>query len=186
MSRLIILSSLCFGSVIGLPWSDVRPRALPSGWSYKGCYVDNPNGRVMNVEQPDNSSLTIESCITTCSQLGYKVAGMEYSVQCFCDNYLRNAAPLATTDSECNMACRGNAAEKCGGSNRVSVYSNATLTILPVPVPRKTGLPGSWKYRGCLRYVYLTSTPEVEYARRYSPETLGTTTMGRGLSRTGS
>jgi hypothetical protein len=50
----------------------------PSGWSYKGCYVDAANGRIFNTQQPDLSTLTVESCISTCAGLGYSVAGMEY------------------------------------------------------------------------------------------------------------
>ena len=44
----------------------------------------------------------------------------------------------------------GNSAEKCGAGNRMSVYSNDTLTVYPVPSVQKTGLPGSWEYVGCL------------------------------------
>jgi WSC domain len=113
--------------------------------------VDNLNGRAMNFQQPDNSALTIESCIMTCFQLGYKVAGLEYSVQCFCDNYLRNAALLANSSTDCNMACGGNAAEECGGPNRLNIYSDGKLSTPPTPSPQKTDLPGSWKYQGCLQ-----------------------------------
>jgi WSC domain len=52
--------------------------ATPTGWRYDGCYIDNANGRIFNNQQPDNSALTVESCINTCSGLGYTIAGMEY------------------------------------------------------------------------------------------------------------
>lgn len=32
----------------------------------------------------------------------------------------------------------------------MSVYSNATIVVRPVPVIQKTDLPGSWKYMGCI------------------------------------
>lgn len=35
----------------------------------------------MNNQQSDNQQMTVESCVQTCSGLGYSVAGMEYSVQ---------------------------------------------------------------------------------------------------------
>lgn len=54
---------------------------LPTGWKYDGCYVDGAIGRIMNNQQSDNQQLTVESCVQTCSGLGYSVAGMEYSVQ---------------------------------------------------------------------------------------------------------
>ena len=54
---------------------------LPSGWNYSGCYIDNANGRIMLNQQNDNQHLTVESCVQTCSEMGYIVAGMEYGVQ---------------------------------------------------------------------------------------------------------
>jgi hypothetical protein len=141
------------------------PTDLPSNWTYQGepfhfdlfacskywtgCWIDNANGRVMNTQLPDDSSLTVQSCIAKCSNAGYSVAGMEYASQCFCDNYLRMGATNAS-DSDCNMACAGNSAEKCGAGNRLSVYSNSSLTVYPVPSPQKTNLTGSWNYTGCL------------------------------------
>lgn len=123
--------------------------ALPDGWSYKGCYGEGSSGRAFLKQQPDSPALTIESCVTACIDLGYSVAGMEYGVQCFCDDYLRNGAPLVA-DSDCNMACNGDAAEDCGAGNHLSVYSNATLVIYQPPTPQTEDLPGSWEYVGCI------------------------------------
>ncbi|ORY19791.1 hypothetical protein BCR34DRAFT_595240 [Clohesyomyces aquaticus] len=123
--------------------------SLPPGWSYQGCWVDGADGRVMNNQRPDSSQSTVESCISTCSGLGYSVAGIEYGVQCFCDNFLRMGATKAS-ESDCSMACPGNSAEKCGAGNRLSVYSNSTLTVIPVPAVQKTNLTGSWQYAGCV------------------------------------
>ena len=123
---------------------------LPSGWVYKGCYVDNANGRILANTQPDNTQLTVESCTTACSKAGYSVAGMEYSTQCFCGNAIIQGGAPASSDTDCGMSCGGNSAEKCGGPNRMSIYSNGTLVTLAPPVPQKSGLPGSWTYQGCL------------------------------------
>jgi hypothetical protein len=60
------------------PAPKVTTLGLPSGWAYKGCYIDGANGRIFNTQQPDLSNLTMESCVSTCSGLGYSVAGMEY------------------------------------------------------------------------------------------------------------
>jgi hypothetical protein len=122
--------------------------ALPSGWSYKGCYIDNADGRIFGHQQPDNATLTIESCVSTCIGLGYTVAGMEYSVQCFCDDYIMNGGAL-TTDSDCSMACGGDASEDCGAGNRLSVYATGNLTVYQPPAAQNTSLPGSWAYQGC-------------------------------------
>ncbi|WPH02215.1 Hypothetical protein R9X50_00507000 [Acrodontium crateriforme] len=127
------------------------PSGLPTGWSYKGCWVDNANGgRVLQVQNADNSTMTVESCTNACQQSGYKIAGLEYSTQCFCGNQIIEGGALASSDSDCNMACGGNSAEMCGAGNRLSVYSNDTITTIGVPVPQNTSLPGSWKYSGCV------------------------------------
>ncbi|KAF4631590.1 hypothetical protein G7Y89_g6540 [Cudoniella acicularis] len=124
---------------------------LPSGWSYKGCWVDNQYGRILGYAQPNVASLTIESCIATCSGLGYSVAGMEYYTQCYCDNNIIQAGTLATSDSDCNTPCGGNSAEICGGGNLMSIYSNeTTVDVIPLPTVQKTDLPGNWTYQGCL------------------------------------
>ena len=129
--------------------SSASADALPTGWKYAGCYVDNINGRIMEGQQPDNDKLTIESCVSTCVKLGYTVAGAQYSKQCFCDNYVRKEAPLAD-DKECSMSCSGDSSEKCGAPDRMSVYSEGDLVVLPNPAPQTGGLPGSWEYQGCL------------------------------------
>ncbi|KAL8724532.1 MAG: hypothetical protein Q9181_006783, partial [Wetmoreana brouardii] len=127
----------------------IAKRALPSGWSYQGCYVDGVSGRILGTQQPDNPTLTVESCIAKCVGLGYTVAGMEYSKQCFCDNSLINGGKPAAADTECNMACAGNSAEKCGAGNRMSIYSKGSLMVRQAPAPQKTEGTNAkvWKYQ---------------------------------------
>jgi len=124
---------------------------LPSGWAYDGCYVDGANGRILLNQQNDNQDLTIESCINTCAGLGYSVAGMEYSVQCFCDHFIRYAAANAS-ESACDMLCGGSegSEEKCGAGDIMSVYSMGNLTVYQPPTVQITDLPGNWTYMGCL------------------------------------
>jgi hypothetical protein len=55
---------------------------LPQGWAYKGCWLDQQFGRILAVSEPDDATLTIESCVATCVGAGYSVAGMEYFTQC--------------------------------------------------------------------------------------------------------
>ncbi|KAE8445874.1 hypothetical protein EG329_012797 [Mollisiaceae sp. DMI_Dod_QoI] len=131
--------------------SSTGATSLPTGWAYKGCWVDQQFGRILAVPEPDSATLTVESCIATCKSAGYSVAGMEYYTQCYCGNAIVNAGSLAANPSDCNTACGGNSAEMCGGGNRMSIYSNqTTLTVQGVPAVQNTSLPGSWKYQGCL------------------------------------
>jgi len=77
---------------------------------------------------------------------------MQYSYQCFCDNFIRNGGELASDDSQCSNSCAGNPAQRCGGGSRNSIYSNITeLEVYPVPTPQETNLTGDWHYEGCIR-----------------------------------
>lgn len=126
---------------------------LPSGWSYSGCWIDGAEGRVLTNQQPDNQNLTVESCIVTCSNLNYNVAGMEYSSECFCGNYIENGGALAPSPADCDMTCSGNGKETCGAGNRLSIYSFGTVQIAPPASVQKRDLPGDWFYHGCLESV---------------------------------
>jgi hypothetical protein len=123
---------------------------LPAGWKYAACYLDNAFGRILGNEQPDNAALTVQSCVATCAGLGYTIAGLEFSTQCFCDNDIINGGVVATTQSDCNMACSGNANEICGGPNRMSIYAIGPITIFQPPTALTTGLPTNWQYQGCV------------------------------------
>jgi Glyoxal oxidase N-terminus/WSC domain len=120
-----------------------------NGWGYQGCYIDGAQGRIFSQQQPDSPTNTIAKCISTCQGLGYGAAGLQYSTQCFCDNFLYNGAAL-TSDSECNMPCSGKQSEFCGAGGRMSIYSNDTLKVFQPPAVQKTNLPGNWQYQGCL------------------------------------
>lgn len=121
---------------------------IPANWKYDGCWVDNLNGRIMAHQQPDNQALTAESCVNTCIGLGYTVAGMEYGVQCFCDNSISNGGALAQNQADCNIPCPGNAAEECGAGNRMNIYNTGTLQTIGIPVEQTGGISG-WTYKGC-------------------------------------
>jgi hypothetical protein len=103
---------------------------LPFSFSYQGCYVDDTQARILPVQQPDSSSLTVEGCINTCSALGYSTAGVEYSVQCYCGTSILNGGYLATSPyarRSCKLPCSGDATEGCGGRVLMAVYSNGGL-----------------------------------------------------------
>lgn len=123
------------------------PTGLPSGWGYYGCWVDAAQGRILNYQAPDNAQLTIQSCVKTCADKGYTVAGAEYFTQCFCGKALINGAVKAQSESQCSTPCGGNSAQNCGGPARMSIYSIGAPSVFgpPAPVPSV----GDWKYKGC-------------------------------------
>ncbi|KAJ7323283.1 copper radical oxidase [Mycena albidolilacea] len=123
---------------------------IPAPWTYVGCFVDNEHGRIVADQEPDNTQLTIESCVSICSGQNFTVAAAEFGVSVVCGTELIAGATTAP-EPDCNMGCGGNATEACGAGNRMSVYSTTkNITILPVPVPQNSSLPGSWSYQGCL------------------------------------
>ncbi|KAI0364868.1 galactose oxidase [Pilatotrama ljubarskyi] len=137
----------------GNPPIDVSPvhEGLPSPWTYAACYVDNAFGRIMPTQLPDDQTMTVASCIAACKEQNFTLAGLEFSVQCFCGDTLIDGAVPAVEDT-CNMGCGGNSTQACGGPNRLSVYSSTgNVTALPVPTPLNSSLPGQWEYKGCLQ-----------------------------------
>ncbi|PQE03617.1 WSC domain-containing protein [Rutstroemia sp. NJR-2017a BBW] len=102
-------------------------------------------------------ALTVEICESTCQSLGYVLAGVEYSGECYCGNNFSNGGgPASDGEAGCNMKCNGNSSETCGGPGRLSVYDfkNATanlptVTTSSVSAPTNTGAPTGWKSLGC-------------------------------------
>ncbi|KAJ4172166.1 hypothetical protein NW754_002354 [Fusarium falciforme] len=122
---------------------------LPDGWAYQGCYIDPPGRAMAGAPGSPSSSMTPQRCIATCVANGFKVAGLEYSEECFCGNALNNAASK-TAESECNMPCAGDSSQMCGAGNRLSLYSDGEFPIWPIPVAKDEDLPGDWEYKGCV------------------------------------
>ena len=84
---------------------------------YKGCYVDVIPRMLNGAQKVGDATMTTEKCSTFCKNFTY--FGTQYSQECYCGNQLKSA-PVA--DSQCNMDCKGNNKQKCGGSMRLSVY----------------------------------------------------------------
>lgn len=53
------------------------------------------------------------------SSRGYMFAGLEFGAECYCGHKIQ--APNAS-ESECNMDCKGEKSNLCGGANRLSIY----------------------------------------------------------------
>jgi glucan 1,3-beta-glucosidase len=57
----------------------------PSGWTFLGCYTDNPTARTLTtylVVPGGQGATTIETCLAACQALGYSLAGLEYANEC--------------------------------------------------------------------------------------------------------
>ncbi|KAJ7452274.1 WSC domain-containing protein [Mycena latifolia] len=97
----------------------VVPTAV-GAWTYQGCFIDNPF-RQLQHQQFVTGGMTVEACTSACKTAGFAVAGLEFGGECWCDAFLQGTDKFA--DSQCaQMACSGNAAETCGGPDRLQVY----------------------------------------------------------------
>lgn len=136
-----------------------------TGWEYLGCYTDNVGSRSLRFPQDVGGQNSHERCQAACLSAGYPISGTEYTVECFCDSVISNAGAKAIDgEAGCSMPCQSDATQKCGGSNRLTVFQyRGTITPNPVnppPVvnppaggttvkPVTTGLPTPWAYRNC-------------------------------------
>ncbi|KAK3339956.1 WSC domain-containing protein [Lasiosphaeria hispida] len=86
-----------------------------------GCYTEAVGGRALNGASISSSSMTIGACADWCLNNGFVLFGTEYGDECFCGNVIEKSANEANI-GECDFPCVGNPAEKCGGSDRLSLY----------------------------------------------------------------
>lgn len=67
--------------------------------------------------------MTQESCSSFCAANNYDIAGVEYQSQCYCSSSSVLDITAATTSTNCNTACTGNAAQNCGGGNALWILT---------------------------------------------------------------
>ncbi|XP_032864127.1 WSC domain-containing protein 2 [Tyto alba] len=87
---------------------------------YIGCYVDNTRRRTLRgVSFFDYKKMTVFRCQDNCAERGYLYAGLEFGAECYCGHKVQAAN---ASESECNMECKGERSNICGGVNRLSIY----------------------------------------------------------------
>lgn len=107
-------------STLSPPKSFSSDLTASHGWGYLGCAVDSLSSRVLPFKRKATKDMTIEKCVEHCSSFGYKVAGLEYTQECYCGNSIDSGKFVA--DANCGMMCVGDAVQYCGGPQRLSVY----------------------------------------------------------------
>ncbi|NXP04330.1 WSCD2 protein, partial [Thinocorus orbignyianus] len=109
---------------------------------YIGCYVDNTRLRTLRgVSFFDYKKMTVFRCQDNCAERGYLYAGLEFGAECYCGHKIQASN---ASESECNMACKGERSNICGGVNRLSIYR---LELAQESARRY----GSAIFRGCFR-----------------------------------
>ncbi|XP_067937140.1 xylosyltransferase oxt-like [Watersipora subatra] len=89
---------------------------------YIGCYKDDPRKR--DLSGPTAASSTDNSpiyCRNLCLASGYRYAGVQYGVECFCGNTYGKYEKL--DESNCGHPCPSNDTLICGGFNAMNIYS---------------------------------------------------------------
>jgi hypothetical protein len=116
-------SELC-GGPDGLSVYQSAPSVLQSynSWAYTGCYEDSIAARTMphTITSISTDSMTVEKCLDACRSAGFSYAGLEWSQECYC---AQDLPPTQVTDGRCDMVCKGDAMEYCGGGNGLTVYT---------------------------------------------------------------
>ncbi|KAJ3510263.1 hypothetical protein NLJ89_g4780 [Agrocybe chaxingu] len=99
--------------------------ATPTGWTSYGCVAEGTTGtrRALTAASYSQLNMTPQVCQNLCS--GYKYAGVEHGLQCYCGDTLTNngATGAIISSSSCSTNCAGDATQKCGGSWTMNVYT---------------------------------------------------------------
>ncbi|KAA0704179.1 WSC domain-containing protein 1 [Triplophysa tibetana] len=109
--------------------------------TYIGCFINNVTEHALGgIILYDFRKMTSALCHNTCSESGFRYAGLEYGAECHCGNrvYARRAR-----GEECNLDCRGEKGSPCGGVGRLSVYRV------------EDRLPGQRKYAKCKERTFM-------------------------------
>ena len=93
---------------------------LPA-FEYRGCYADDSNSRLFAIKSNGPSNMSVMTCASICWGQGYAFSGVEYSIECWCDNTL-NPKAIPVDQSNCNYACCADSSVACGGADFIMVY----------------------------------------------------------------
>ena len=66
--------------------------------------------------------MTIEMCLAACQENGFRYAGLEWQIECYCGDEPVQGFEWTWID-KCNNRCAGNSNQICEGSLAMSVYT---------------------------------------------------------------
>jgi hypothetical protein len=105
------------GDACGAPSPTLKPAP------YHGCYRDNnPNQVFPGALTLSTSLVTTQACAAGAKAAAYSYAGLENGGQCFGGDKWDLEVTTKIPEAQCSVACSGDASEKCGGLNALSVY----------------------------------------------------------------
>lgn len=99
-------------------------------YTHIGCYAEGSSGRALaGPVAISSTNMSVPFCISFCQAAtvaGFKYAGIEYGVECYCGDKIENGAVklgATLTGIGCDMTCPGDKWTYCGGAARLNVYS---------------------------------------------------------------
>ncbi|KAB5547350.1 WSC domain-containing protein [Coniochaeta sp. 2T2.1] len=96
-------------------------RQTVGAYKYQGCYTETTQGgRSLNGKSYYDDLMTLEKCAAACSAFTYW--GTEYTRECYCGNNLNGNSALDVDQTKCNLLCKGDTSQYCGGASRFSLY----------------------------------------------------------------
>ncbi|KAK1751311.1 putative fungistatic metabolite [Echria macrotheca] len=103
-------------AVTPLPYPSPRPTST----RYVDCYNEGTGVRALAGRAAVSSGMTVSGCGQFCLDSGFTMFGLEYYDECYCGDSVNST--VASSGSECNTACMGDAGQTCGGPDRLSVW----------------------------------------------------------------
>ena len=109
-ARLSVFKSLAFYAPPSNP--------VIKGYTYRGCYTDSVQTRVLQDSFLYKGDMTVAMCAAFCD--GKRFFGVEYAEQCYCGDVL--GASDKRDEGECGMGCGGDQGSFCGAGDRIGVW----------------------------------------------------------------
>ncbi|KAK0545894.1 hypothetical protein OC845_004878 [Tilletia horrida] len=133
-----------------------------------GCYQNAaPANRSLPILAYQNTSNTVNTCALYCRNAGYRYSGTEAGKSCYCGNFLQYyAASAGAGQSGCTIACTGNSAQKCGGTNRINIVQDLNWKQSLYTVAKS----GKWAFKEC--YTDSASAPTLNVTISSTPITV--------------
>jgi hypothetical protein len=143
------------------PMSKPSPAVIPSvgAFSFVGCWAEGSGVRALSATSYESDAgMTLEACASFCSGYGYFAT--EFAIQCYCGDTLAASSANASL-ADCSMPCSGDAAEYCGGPDRLELYSltaNTTtgatdpdiITVATTSAGGGDDDEATWYFYGCV------------------------------------
>ncbi|WWC68978.1 uncharacterized protein I206_102914 [Kwoniella pini CBS 10737] len=94
---------------------------------YIGCRREGGNGHALSAAYINYDGMTIEWCKNYCKAQKQNIAGIELGRTCTCGNDWTNGGGVPYPQDQCNVPCKGNTSQICGGSQITISTFNLTL-----------------------------------------------------------